>query len=64
MHYTDEIIRRACGKAGKADANGSIGGGGMRFNPIGKGAGGRERLTGDEVVALLRRSKVVSESVC
>ncbi|KAL9184692.1 hypothetical protein ACHAXT_012662 [Thalassiosira profunda] len=39
MHYTDEIIRRACGKAGKADADGSIGGGGLRFNPIGKGSG-------------------------
>jgi len=60
MHYTDEIIRRACGKKAKTRADGSVTGGGITFSPIGKGRGGRERLTGEEVVALLKRSKVVS----
>ena len=46
MHYTDEIIRRA--------------GDGIRFKPIGNEAGGRERMTGEEVVSSLKRSKVVS----
>ncbi|EJK63798.1 hypothetical protein THAOC_15527 [Thalassiosira oceanica] len=58
MHYTDEIIRRACGKKTKPELDGSIRGGGLRFSPIGKGEGGRERLSGEEVVALLRRAKV------
>ncbi|KAL7537427.1 hypothetical protein ACHAXR_007818 [Thalassiosira sp. AJA248-18] len=58
MHYTDEIIRRACGKKAKTNSDGSVSGGGIKFNPIGKGAGGRERMTGEEVVALLKRSKV------
>lgn len=59
MHYTDEIIRRACGKKAKTNAtDGSVCGGGIKFNPIGKGEGGRERMTGEEVVALLKRSKV------
>lgn len=63
MHYTDEIIRRVCGKRAKADPkDGSYtSGGGVSFHPIGKGHGGRERLTGEEVVALLRRSKVVRD---
>lgn len=34
-------------------------GGGIKFSPIGKGVGGRERLTGEEVVVLLKRAKVV-----
>jgi hypothetical protein len=62
MHYTDEIIRRAGNKRAKsgvldgtASANTLL-----RFHPIGKGEGGRERISGDEVVALLRRAKVVS----
>ena len=69
MHYTDEIIRRMCGGAsGKKartkknglDASGSNGGGNsIQFAPIGKGFGGQERMTGEEVVDLLRRSKVV-----
>ena len=58
MHYADEIIRRACGKKTKPERDGSIRGGGLRFSPIGKGEGGRERLSGEEVVALLRRAKV------
>jgi len=58
MHYTDEIIRRACGKKAKTHPDGSVSGGGITFSPIGKGEGGRERMTGEEVVALLKRSKV------
>ena len=50
MHYTDEIIRRA--------------GNGIQFSPIGIDAGGRERMTREEVVALLKRSKVVSVIYC
>lgn len=60
MHYTDEIIKRACGKKAKTNPDGSVVGGGLKFNPIGKGVGGRERMTEEEVVALLKRSKVVS----
>ena len=72
MHYTDEIIRRAYGKKYKTNEvdgsvgvgnGGSSGSGSIQFNPIGKGMGGRERMTGEEVVALLKRSKVVSSSV-
>ena len=59
MHYTDEIIKRACGKKAKTNPDGSVVGGGLKFNPIGKGVGGRERMTEEEVVALLKRSKVV-----
>jgi hypothetical protein len=69
MHYTDEIIRRMCGGGGKKartntwyDAGGTnSAGSSIRFTPIGKGVGGRERMTGEEVVDLLRRSKVVRE---
>lgn len=70
MHFTDEIIRRMCGgkkvrvnlmDGGSGDGGGAVGGvgGSIRFTPIGKGIDGRERMTGEEVVALLRRSKVV-----
>mmetsp|Transcript_5943 Transcript_5943/g.12604 ORF Transcript_5943/g.12604 Transcript_5943/m.12604 type:complete len:524 (-) Transcript_5943:616-2187(-) len=59
MHWTDEIIRRACGKQAKTERDGSVStGGGIRFCPIGKGPGGRERLTGEEVVELLKTAKV------
>lgn len=74
MHYTDEIIRRMCGGGGGGkkvktqnwnDGGGSSGvEGSTRFTPIGKGVGGRERMTGEEVVDLLRRSKVVRECQC
>lgn len=64
MHYTDEIMRRACGKKFKTASDGSAVGGGIRFSPIGKGVGGRERLSGEEVVALLKRAKVVSLLYC
>ena len=61
MHWTDEIIRRACGKQAKTERDGSVTtGGGIRFCPIGKGPGGRERMTGEEVVELLKTAKVVS----
>ncbi|KAL7438273.1 hypothetical protein ACHAXM_006140 [Skeletonema potamos] len=60
MHWTDEIIRRACGKQAKTEWDGSVTGGGIRFCPIGKGPGGRERMTGEEVVELLKTAKVVS----
>jgi hypothetical protein len=60
MHFTDEIIRRACGKHAKTESDGSVSGGGIRFCPIGKGPGGRERMTGEEVVGLLKKAKVVS----
>ena len=61
MHWTDEIIRRACGKHPKTERDGSvISGGGIRFCPIGKGPGGRERMSGEEVVELLKTAKVVS----
>ena len=59
QHYTDEIIKRAVGKAKPNALDGSVVGGGLRFHPIGKGHGGRERMTEKEVVALLKRSKVV-----
>lgn len=49
MHFTDEIVRRANSNQRK---------GGITFTPIGKGPGGRERMTGEEVAALLRRAKV------
>jgi hypothetical protein len=63
MHWTDEIIRRACGKQVKTEWDGSVtSGGGIRFCPIGKGPGGRERMTGEEVVQLLKTAKVVSLS--
>lgn len=59
MHWTDEIIRRACGKQAKTERDGSVtSGGGIRFCPIGKGLGGRERMTGEEVVELLKTAKV------
>ncbi len=69
MHYTDEIIRRMCGGGGKKartttwnDCGGKVSAGSsIRFTPIGKGVGGRERMMGEEVVDLLRRSKVVRE---
>ena len=74
MHYTDEIIRRMCGGGGGGkkvktlnwnDGGGSSGvEGSIRFTPIGKGVGGRERMTGEEVVDLLRRSKVVRVCKC
>ncbi len=60
MHFTDEIIRRACGKHAKTESDGSVSGGGIRFCPIGKGPGRRERMTGEEVVGLLKKAKVVS----
>ncbi len=61
MHWTDEIIRRACGKQAKTERDGSVTTvGGIRFRPIGKGLGGRERMTGEEVVELLKTAKVVS----
>ena len=60
QHYTDEIIKRAVGKAKPNAADGSVVGGGLKFAPIGKGHGGRERMTEKEVVDLLKRSKVVS----
>jgi len=59
QHYTDEIIKRAVGKAKPNALDGSVVGGGLTFHPIGKGTGGRERMTEKEVVALLKRSKVV-----
>jgi len=59
QHYTDEIIKRAVGKAKPNALNGSVVGGGLKFHPIGKGTGGRERMTEKEVVTLLKRSKVV-----
>ena len=62
MHFTDEIIKRACGKQPKTESDGSVTGGGIRFCPIGKGPGGRERMTGEEVVELLKIAKVVSFS--
>ncbi|KAL7500189.1 hypothetical protein ACHAWT_008285 [Skeletonema menzelii] len=59
MHWTDEIIRRACGKHVKTERDGSVtSGGGIRFCPIGKGPGGQERMTGEEVVELLKTAKV------
>ncbi len=60
MHWTDEIIRRAFGKHAKTESDGSVSGGGIRFAPIGKGEGGRDRMTGEEVVELLKTAKVVS----
>jgi hypothetical protein len=61
MTHTDEIIRRACGKQAKTESDGSVtGSGGIRFCPIGKGLGGRQRMTGEEVVGLLKKAKVVS----
>eukprot|EP00574_Skeletonema_japonicum_P000216 CAMPEP_0201741210 /NCGR_PEP_ID=MMETSP0593-20130828/46697_1 /ASSEMBLY_ACC=CAM_ASM_000672 /TAXON_ID=267983 /ORGANISM="Skeletonema japonicum, Strain CCMP2506" /LENGTH=526 /DNA_ID=CAMNT_0048235539 /DNA_START=1 /DNA_END=1581 /DNA_ORIENTATION=- len=59
MHWTDEIIRRACGKQARTERDGSVTTvGGIRFRPIGKGLGGRERMTGEEVVELLKTAKV------
>jgi hypothetical protein len=65
MHYTDEIVRRARG-GGVGRRTGGGGGGGdgdgaLRFAPIGNGPDGRGRMTGEEVAALLGRSKVVRE---
>lgn len=63
MHYTDEIIRRSRNKKAKlnsddcsAAANTTV-----KFHPIGGGEGGKERLSGEEVIALLKRAKVVSQ---
>jgi len=65
QHYTDEIIKRAVGKTKPNALDGSVVGGGLKFHPIGKGHGGRERMTEKEVVALLKRSKVVRfSSLC
>ncbi len=60
IHFTDEIIRRAGGKRAKCMGGGSAVGSGIKFTPIGKGVNGRDRLTGEEVVAFLKRAKVVS----
>jgi hypothetical protein len=59
MHYTDEIIRRSGVKrARNADGVGVTSG--VQFTPIGGGEGGKVRISGEEVVALLKRAKVVS----
>jgi len=58
IHFTDEIIRRAGGKRAKSMSCGSTVCSGIKFTPIGKGVNGRDRLTGEEVVELLKRAKV------
>jgi hypothetical protein len=62
MHYTNEIIRRATTKKAKGADGAAVANSNIQFHPIGKGDEGQERLSGDEVVALLRRAKVVSHS--
>lgn len=62
MHYTNEILRRAASKKTKGADGAAVAKSIIQFHPIGKGVGGQERLSGDEVVALLRRAKVVSHS--
>ena len=59
MHYTDEIIRRSGNKRARVDGIASAKPS-IQFTPIGKGKGFKERLSGDEVFALLKRAKVVS----
>ena len=61
MHYTDEIIRRSGNKRAKTGVDGIAAAKlPIQFTPIGKGKGFKERLSGDEVFALLKRAKVVS----
>lgn len=61
MHYTDEIIRRSGNKRAKTGVDGiAAAKSSIQFTPIGKGKGYKERLSGDEVFALLKRAKVVS----
>jgi hypothetical protein len=62
MHYTDEIMRRAGNKRSRTGADGGAVVKAIKFHPIG-GEGGKDRLSGEEVVALLKRAKVVSLSI-
>lgn len=59
MHYTDEIIRRGTKKRAKIGTT-AVAKSSIHFHPIGGGEGGKERISGEEVVALLKRAKVVS----
>ena len=60
MHYTDEIIRRSRTKRARTADGSSAATSDIQFTPIGGGEGARERISGEEVVALLKRAKVVS----
>ena len=67
MHYTDEIMRRSRNKKARisSDDDYATANAAVKFHPIGGGDGGKERLSGEEVISLLKRAKVVSRlNIC